>query len=170
MIDPDTTDIASIRADGGSKNGEKIRVFSEVSPFVQMLENPGRVKIIDTLIRRPESMLTAEQISNQGNLSESTFSRNKDFLLELGVMSSFDENGKTLYRINKEHDVVKLLAEFHTELLNHAEEILETSQDSRVKIVNEALELIRDSETDDGESGEDDIDDVSRMLMGEMNG
>lgn len=104
--------------DGGERN------YSEHSPFVQLLKNRGRVKMLDSLLRRPAKDFNAEELSNLANISESTISRNKGPLLDLGIVNTFDRGGTTYYSLNRDNDVVELLAEFHIELIAHYENIL----------------------------------------------
>lgn len=151
-------------SDGGEDMTEMAWVFSETSPFVQLLGKPGRVKILDTLIRHYASKLTVRQITQQAGISESTFSRNKDFLLDLEIILSDKDEGPTRYQINKESDVVRLLVEFHSELIEHADDILGSADTPRNKTTRMALDLIGQKK----EQHTDDImDDIGAFYIGE---
>ncbi|QLD88294.1 winged helix-turn-helix transcriptional regulator [Natronomonas salina] len=165
-----TTAEDSLTPDGGDEKPGMSWRFSESSPFVQLLENPGRAKILDTLIRRNASRLTAEQIATQANISRSTFSRNKDFLLDLEIMTEYDEAGTTRYQVNKQNEVVQLLAEFHRELSDHADEILERAGESRLNTVEKALKLSQETKEKSATQKTQDEEQISKFLAGEQNG
>lgn len=159
-----------LKTDGGHDGHTDYREFSKSSVFVRLLETPGRVKILDTLIRRPESKLTAGEIAKQGSLSESSFSRNKDFLLELGIMSTIEQGSKTRYQINKENDFVQLLVAFHNELLYHADEILAGSNNDRINAIEAAYKTSEGSEKESETVGDGDPDELSRFLAAYSSG
>lgn len=155
--------------DGGKYEPEMPWAFSDSSPFVHLLEKRGRVKILDTLIRRHASKLTAEQIAEQGDISESTFSRHKDFLLDLDIMVAHEDGTTTRYQINKGNEVVQLLAEFHTELLNHTDEILERSDAHQIEPLKRALRLSQEIRGLDDRIEQSESDDKDISLIGGKN-
>lgn len=101
--------------------------YGEDSPFVRLLETPGRVRILDVFLRRFNSELSASDISDL--VSESTFSRNKDVLIELDIIEHVrSEGGKNYYRLNLDSELVELLGQFHTQLIAHTDAIEDGTQ------------------------------------------
>lgn len=94
------------------------------SPFVRLLATPGRVRTLDAFLRKYQTELSAGDVANITDVSESTFSRNKDVLIELGIIErTRSEAGKQYYRLNVDSPLVGLLAEFHTKLIEYTDEI-----------------------------------------------
>lgn len=104
--------------------------YVENSPFVRLLATPSRVKILDVLLRRHSSWLTAKQISNQAGFDKATFSRNKDLLVESGLVETKEEGRKTLYKINRDDEAVKHLGRAHGALLLRSGAILDNTERS----------------------------------------
>lgn len=103
--------------DGGGSNP-----YSDKSPFVRLLETRGRVRILDAFLNKYQTEMSAKDLNELTGVSESTFSRNKDVLLELDILEkSKNENGKQYYQLNLDSSLVQLLGEFHTRLLEHSD-------------------------------------------------
>lgn len=56
------------------------------SPFVSLFSREGRAKILDVFLQRPYSDLTVSQVSDQADISRSTFHRNIEELIEIDVI------------------------------------------------------------------------------------
>lgn len=97
--------------------------FSESSPFVRLLRNPSRVKIVDVLLRRPQSDLTASAICELADIDRSTFSRNKQVFIDMGFVSVDNEGKETVYSLNADSESVKRLGKAHSALLTDADSI-----------------------------------------------
>lgn len=102
--------------------------FSETSPFVQLLARPSQVKILDTVLRRPSSTLTAEEIAEQAGIDVSSFSRNKDIFIRLQIIQEIKTNGQTTYELNTNNEAVKHLGRAHGALLREAQRIYADSE------------------------------------------
>lgn len=122
--------------------------FTDDSPFVRLLGTEGRVRIIDVLLRQHTNWMTPGEICDAARISNSTFSRNKDVLLELGILNQRKQGNSTLYRVNVENDVVNLLGRFHTELLSYSEEIIASTDDEAPDQVKEIIEILRQSSSE----------------------
>lgn len=106
--------------------------YSADSPFVRLLATPSRVKILDVLLRRHASELTASEISEQAGIDEGTFSRNKDLFEDLGIVESRKEGRTTYYRLNTDSSIVEGFGNAHSELLAHARALInETDRPDR---------------------------------------
>ena len=107
-------------------NPQEAPPYGDKSPFVRLLSTPGRVRVLDAFLRKYRSEMSANDIHTLTGLSESAFSRNKDVLLNLDIISQTRKEGGThYYRLNTDEEIVKLLGNFHTELLSHADRITE---------------------------------------------
>lgn len=98
--------------------------YARDSPFVRLLGKPGRVKILDVLLRKHYTELTASQITDLAGVSPSTFSRNKDELLDLGIIrEAGDVGGTTVYTLNTESELAQVLRDAQNKLFEHTSRI-----------------------------------------------
>jgi len=98
--------------------------YSDRSPFVRLLETPGRVRILDVFLRKHYTELSASDVANLGNIDKSTFTRNKDVLLELEIIVPSDKEGQQqYYRLNTDSEIVNVLGRAHSELTKFATEV-----------------------------------------------
>jgi DNA-binding transcriptional ArsR family regulator len=112
--------------------------YGEDSPFVRLLGTPGRVRILDVFLRRYETELSANDISHL--VSESTFSRNKDILLELDIIKQTRrEGGKQYYALNRDSELVDAIGRFHTQLFDHLDAITERTEIFKEDYVGQLL-------------------------------
>jgi hypothetical protein len=86
------------------------------------------VKILDTLLRRPSSTLTAEEIAEQAGIDVSSFSRNKDIFIQLQIVKEVGINGQTAYELDTNNEAVKHLGRAHGALLREAQRIYADSE------------------------------------------
>ena len=99
--------------------------YSDLSPFVELLRTEGRVKILDAFIRKPTTELSSGEVATLADIDPSTFNRNKDTLIELGLIEEIDREGeRTKYAINRDKEIVEALASFHLELNRQADTAL----------------------------------------------
>lgn len=154
--------------------------YAENSPFVRLLGKPGRVKILDVLLRKHYTDLTASQITDLAGVSPSTFSRNKEELLGLDIIhEAGDVGGTTVYTLNTDSELAQILRDAQTELFEHTSEVkvATTRLGGRSKLKNriqarveEMLEEISETEhlevAPQAESGEpesaEEIKDIAR--------
>lgn len=128
---------------------------STQSPFVRLLATPGRVRTLDAFLRKYQTELSAGDVANITDVSESTFSRNKDVLIELDIIErTRSEAGKQYYRLNVDSPLVGLLAEFHTKLIEYTDEI-----NSRTVVTEEDyIGQLMTTNVDSGQDGERSLD------------
>lgn len=139
--------------------------YTENSPFVRLLSTPGRVKILDILLRRHSSQLTASEIAKQAGIDPGTFSRNKDLFIELDIVETREEGRQTIYQLNTDSDVVKHFGRAHTELLAHAEAVLRESDPIDRDHIKQVQEFVSgDSDDDQRDDQSDPVDVVGRNL------
>lgn len=123
------------------------------SPFVRLLATSGRVRTLDAFLRKYQTELSAGDIADVTDVSESTFSRNKDVLLELNIIEqTHSEAGKQYYRLNVDSPLVKLLAEFHTKLIQHTDEINSNTVVTEEDYIGQLMTTKVDSGSDDERS------------------
>jgi DNA-binding transcriptional ArsR family regulator len=137
-------------ADGGEES------YSDLSPFVRLLKNRGRVKILDVLLRRPNSELTAEQLSDLADISVSTISRNRGALENLEIVRSREREGVTYYSLNADNEVVRLLGEFHIELIDHFDHILSNTDNAGTTLIELLRKKAEESSSQDDNGRDDD--------------
>lgn len=114
--------------------------YSDNSPFVRLLETKGRVRILDTFISKPHVELSAEDIHDISGVSESTFARNKDVLIELDIITHTKEVGqKKYYKLNTDNPIVTDIAEFHTNLVDYIDHINNSTNLSREQYIGEIV-------------------------------
>lgn len=128
-----------------SSDSTAIDNYADTSTFVRLLATKGRVRILDVLLRRPASKLTASQISEAAGIDPGTFSRNKDVLIEFDIVKSDKVDGKTYYQIDLENPVVQILGEAHNELMRYAPEYVENTKVSRNDYIGRLMSVEHDS-------------------------
>lgn len=128
--------------------------YTDGSPFVRLLSNPGRVKIIDVLLRNPTRTLTAGNIADLAGVDPATVYRNSDVLCEMNFMTELEQGSQTLYELNRESESVQALAEANTQLLAETEAIMETTGRGRTHAEKtyEMVKQTRDSDGDDSQT------------------
>lgn len=109
-------------------SASEVPSYSDLSPFVRLLKNRGRVKMLDALLRRPASELSSSELADLANVSEATVSRNKDVLLDGGIIRERRGHGRALFSLNENNEVVQVLIEFHSELLSHYEAVIRSTE------------------------------------------
>lgn len=140
--------------------------YTDSSPFVRLLSTPGRVKILDVLLRRHSSKLTAGEIAEQAGIDPGTFSRNKDLFLELDIVTTTQDGRQTMYQLNTDSEVVKHFGRAHTELLSHAEAVLGElglEYPDHIERLQEFME--ENTGNGDDDDHENSVDVVGRNLM-----
>lgn len=106
------------RADGAGAH-------SDYSAFVRLLETKGRVRVLDVLLGKPHSELTAKQIADLAGIDKSTVHRNKGILLEFGVIEEIDQGSSPRYTIDLDNEIAKILGRAHTELEKFSPEFVD---------------------------------------------
>lgn len=148
---PSSKQTAEPVTDGGNVS------YADHSPFVRLLKNASRVKMLDALLRRPATEFSASQLSELAGISESAISRNKSTLVDLGIVTATKRGGTTYYSINRDNDVVSVLAEFHINLLTYYEEILTNTESLDEEMLDWVQWAIEANHSEEEEQQEEDI-------------
>jgi hypothetical protein len=131
-------DAVRLRTSNTPESGDT--AFSEGSPFVRLLGTTGRVRIVDAFLNKSHAELSARDVRELTGISESTFSRNKDVLLELDVIVPVESRtGKQFYRLNTDAELVKLLGEFHSRLWQFGDEVNDQLETEAREYIGEIL-------------------------------
>lgn len=131
--------------------------YVENSPFVRLLGTPSRVKILDVLLRRHSSWLSADEISSLAGIDQGTFSRNKDVLMELQLVDRDEDGPRITYKINTDHPVIENFGKGHTELLEYAPQVIEETSPLSQTHIREVISLI-ESQSNRGDDDDRDED------------
>lgn len=99
-----------------------------VQRFVDLLDKPGLVRLLDEFLTSKEFAHTQESLESITDLKQGTVSRRVRELVGLGIVSEIDETAPQQYRLNTEHPAVPGLADAHTELHSHVREIQASSE------------------------------------------
>lgn len=98
--------------------------YADGSTFVQLLETPSRVRILDIFLRKHYTELTAAKAADLAGVDPSTFHRNIGVFEEIGVIEQADEvAGAQRYRLNEDSPVAKAFGKAQNELLDHAQKV-----------------------------------------------
>lgn len=96
--------------------------YVEESTLVRLLGTPGKVRIIDVFLGKHYVELSAAQVADLAGIDVSTFHRNVDVLVDLGIVEETRTVGGTqLFSLDTDHPVSKALGRARSELLEHAE-------------------------------------------------
>lgn len=102
------------------------------SVFQQILGRPSRIKLIEVFLGKHYVELSAAQVADLAGIDVSTFHRNVDALLDLGVVETTRTvGGAQLYQLNVDHPVSKALGKTRSELLAFVEENERADADSQ---------------------------------------
>lgn len=98
--------------------------YADGSAFVNLLETPSRVRILDVFLRKHYTELTAAKAADLAGIDPSTFHRNVGVFEDIGVIEKADEvAGAQRYRLNEDNPVAKAFGKAQHELLEHAPQI-----------------------------------------------
>lgn len=100
--------------------------YIENSPFVRLFGTKERIKIIDVLLRKGYTELTASEVSALAKISPSTFHRNIDMLMDSGLVSEIDNGTVKRYQINNDNSISKSLRDAQVDLLINSEQLTES--------------------------------------------
>ena len=129
------------------------------SPFYVLLQSEGRVRLIDTLLNNRSLWVTAGQLSERADVSQSTVSRRIDDFVEINLVED-EGSHPTTYRLNEDHPVTEPLAATHRELHNYTTTLarysweieIPTARETRSKIEEHIVaDLEEPAESDDPE-------------------
>lgn len=134
--------------------------YTESSPFVRLFATPSRVKILDLFIRKHYEELTASDVEALADVSRSTFHRNVGELQALGVIEQTGTMGNSkTFQLNKDNELAKTLASSHADILEHATDVLSTTEDPVERALLSAID-----ESSDGEDTSNDSDGMADTL------
>lgn len=92
--------------------------YVEGSIFLRVLGSPGRVKMLAVLLGKHYKELSAAQIADLAGIDVSTFHRNVDTFVDIGIVEETRTVGGTqLYQLDTEHPVSKALGKTRWALL-----------------------------------------------------
>lgn len=98
--------------------------YVEGSIFVRVLGTPGRVKMIDVFLGKHYTELSAAQVADLAGIDVSTFHRNVEALVDLGVVEETRTvSGAQLYQLDTDHPVSKALGKTRWVLIEHVEDL-----------------------------------------------
>lgn len=98
--------------------------YADGSTFVQLLETPSRVRILDVFLRKHYTELTAAKAADLAGIDPSTFHRNIEVFENIGVIEKADEvAGAQRYRLNEDSPVAKAFGKAQHELIDHARKV-----------------------------------------------
>lgn len=100
-----------VRAESG---GDEFS-YADESPFTKLFETKSRVKILDTLVRYSYEPLTQQELEDFANVHQSSVSRNKNVLLDIGIVEKVGSN-PAKYQLNPNDPRTDLLKQFHREM------------------------------------------------------
>ncbi len=137
--------------------------YTEGSALVELLGSPGKVKMLDVFLGKHYEDLSATQVADLAGIDVSTFHRNVDAFLDVGVLVETRTVGGTqLYRLDTDHPVSKALGQTRSALLEYAESI--------DREADEDIEPDRSESVDSGfaEFGPDVVLDARDCIMGRV--
>ena len=115
--------------------------YVDGSIFVRVLGSPSRIKIIDVFLGKYYTELSAAQIADLAGIDVSTFHRNVDVLLDLGIVEETQTvSGAQLYQLDTDHPVSKALGKTRWTLLEHVEDVDRPDADERAEFFGVADE------------------------------
>lgn len=89
--------------------------YADESPFTKLFETKSRVKILDALVRYSYDPLTQKELEDFADLNQSSVSRNKDVLLDIGIVEEVGSN-PAKYQLNPDDPRTELLKQFHRKM------------------------------------------------------
>lgn len=115
--------------------------YVEGSIFQLVLGSPSKTRIVEVLLGKHYTELSAAQIADLAGIDVSTFHRNIDVLLDIGVVEETRTvSGAQLYQLDTDHPVSKALGKTRWELLKHVEDIERPDVDEQVDFAEVADE------------------------------
>lgn len=85
--------------------------------LAELLGAAGRVKVLEAFLGSPDAKLSAKEIAQMVDVSESTVGRNLDRFRAAGVVTLAERVGRTSrYRLNQDSELAELLARTRFEL------------------------------------------------------
>lgn len=128
--------------------------YADESPFTKLFETKSRVKILDALVRYSYSPLTQQELEDSADLNQSSVSRNKDILLDIGIVEEVGSN-PAKYQLNPDDPRTELLKQFHRKMAPdagrlHGEDVEDQREEAKRQYnLSERYE----SQTDDSHRG-----------------
>lgn len=100
------------------RDGDKFS-YADESPFTKLFETKSRVKILDTLVRYSYEPLTQSELEELAGLHQTSVSRNKNILLDIGLVEEVGSN-PAKYQLDIEDPRTDLLKQFHRQMVGSA--------------------------------------------------
>ncbi|NGM67871.1 winged helix-turn-helix transcriptional regulator [Natronolimnobius sp. AArcel1] len=129
------------------------------------------MKILDLFIRKHYEELTASDVEALADVSQSTFHRNIDELEMLGVIEQTGTTGNTkTFKLNKDSELAKALASAHADILEHATQILDSSQSQATVEIVSSVENSIEQDDQSHRSDRTDKDEVKQQVARAITG
>lgn len=94
------------------------------SVFVELLGSKGKAGMLDVFVSKRYERLSGQEIADLADIDRSTFDRNIQTFLDLGIVQKSKKAGNAqLYSLNTDHDISKILGALQEGLLDYSEEI-----------------------------------------------
>jgi len=125
--------------------------YADESPFTRLFETKSRVKILDALVRYSYEPLTQQELEDFADLNQSSVSRNKDVLLDIGIVEEVGSS-PARYQLNPDDPRTGLLKQFHRKMAPDAGRLHGKDVEGQHEEVKRQYDLAEryESQTDDG--------------------
>lgn len=125
--------------------------YADESPFTKLFETKSRVKILDTLVRYSYEPLTQQELEDLADLHQSSVSRNKNVLLDIGIVEEVGSN-PAKYQLDPDDPRTDLLKEFHRQMASDAGRLQRDDVENQQDEVERQYDLKEryESQADDG--------------------
>lgn len=105
------------------------RKKAAIERFVQLLDKPGLVNLLDTFLTYETFPQTQESLGEFTGLHQGSVSKRVNELVELGIVEEIDGTRPQEYRLNMDYPAAQGLVDTHTELHNYVREIQRASEE-----------------------------------------
>ncbi|WP_380675572.1 winged helix-turn-helix domain-containing protein [Salinigranum sp. GCM10025319] len=128
--------------------------YADESPFTKLFETKSRVKILDTLVRYSYEPLTQQELEDLANVHQSSVSRNKNVLLDIGIVEEVGSN-PVKYQLNQDDPRTELLKRFHRQMSSDAGRLQREDVESQREEVERQCDLTEryEGQSDDSHLG-----------------
>lgn len=98
--------------------------YADGSAFLELLGSKGKARMIDVFVGKRNERLTAQEVADLAGIDRSTFDRNIQSFLDLGIVDLVEPAGNARrYQLDSNHTVSQLLGALQEGLLGHVESL-----------------------------------------------
>lgn len=108
---------------------DRISTDAATTEFERLLEKKGLVQLMDVFLSNETIPVTASDLEDFSELSQSTVSRRVRELRDYGIVERSEDSSPYLYRLNMDHPAAEGLLEAHHHLHEHVEELQAASDE-----------------------------------------